>query len=436
MSEHRITENVSTKFQRIAELACKDQNMRFTSLAHLLTPEYLQANLRKLKKRSAPGVDGMTVEEFKSSESENIEDLYNRLRAGQYRASPVLRKYIPKSNNKQRPLGIPTVEDRIVQKSVAGIIGTIYEPYFCEFSYGFRPQRSCHDALEKLRCVIDRKEIGYVVDADIKGYFDNVNHQWVRKFLSHRIADSTILRLIGKWLRSGIMEKGVLCRNEDGTPQGGPISPLLANIYLHYVLDLWFEKRFKKMVKGKCELVRYADDFVVCFQYRHEAEMFLKELGERFEKFHLELSEEKTCIVEFGKKSKQNGQTGPTGTIKSFDFLGFTHYMRKKGKRGFRVARKPCIKSRNKFLRNIRNFIRKHRDRSVWWQAYKLKAKLQGYYNYFGLRYCKPALCNIKWHTEWVWICELRKRSQRHNLQWSRMRRYPWFKILPEPKLR
>jgi RNA-directed DNA polymerase len=276
----------------------------------------------------------------------------------------------------------------------------------------------------------------YVVDADIKAYFDTVNHQWLQKFLSHRIADSTIHRLVGKWLRSGVMENGVVCRGEEGTPQGGPISPLRANIYLHYVLDLWFIKKFRPRVKGACELVRYADDFVVCFENREEAVRFLKELRERFEQFHLSVSDEKTQIVQFGKTSQLNGESGPTENPRTFDFLGFTHYMRMKGKRGYRVARKPSSKSRNKFLRNVKSFVEQHRDRNVWWQAYRLKPRLQGYYNYFGLRHCKRALQNVKWHTERIWVCELRKRSQRHKLHWSKMRRYPWFHILPEPSLR
>jgi RNA-directed DNA polymerase len=429
-------ENVSTKLQRIAEIAKKDQSLRFTSLAHLLTTEYLKINLKKLNKHAAPGVDGITVEEYWQDVDTRINDLYERLRTGRYRANPVRRVYIPKGNGKQRPIGIPTVEDRIVQRAVAEIIGIIYEPYFCDFSYGFRPGRSCHDALEKLRQIVDKQPIHYVVEADIKAYFDTVNHQWLHKFLAHRVADKTIHRLIGKWLQTGIMENGVVSRSEEGTPQGGPISPLLANIYLHYVLDLWFEKRFKTSAKGRCELVRYADDFVVCFEHKHEAERFLKELRERFEQFNLKLSEEKTQIVEFGKNSSHNGGTGPTKEPRTFDFLGFTHFMRKKGNRGYRIARKPCSRSRNKFLSNVKKFIEANRDRNVWWQAYRLKRMLQGYYNYFGLRYCKRALQNIKWHTERIWICELRKRSQRHKLYWSRMGRYPWFKVLPEPSLR
>jgi RNA-directed DNA polymerase len=411
--------------------------MRFTSLAHLLTAEYLRESFAKLNKHAAPGVDGTTVEKYRQSLDSNLGELHERLRAGRYRASPVRRVYIPKANGKQRPLGIPTVEDRIVQRAVAGIIEAIYEPYFSDCSYGFRPGRSCHDALEQLRRIVDKRPVGWVVEADIKAYFDAVNHAWLRKFLSHRIADSTILRLVGKWLRSGVMEHGVVSKSEEGTPQGGPISPLLANIYLHYVLDLWFEKRVRPRMKGVCELVRYADDFVVCFERHEEALQFMAQLRERFEQFQLTLSEEKTRIVEYGKGSSQNGSTGAAGRPRTFDFLGFTHYMRKRGKRGvYRVARKPSRKSRNKFLHAIHAFVMENRDRNVWWQAYRLKAKLQGYYGYFGLRYCAKALDHVKWHTERLWVSQLRRRSQRHRLHWSQMHRYRWFKMLPEPALR
>lgn len=438
MNGHRAAEaeSVSTKLERIATLARSDQRLKFTSLAHLLTEEYLRENLAKLNKHAAAGVDGVTVEQYRQSADEHIRGVYEQLRAGRYRASPVRRVYIPKDNGKQRPLGIPTVQDRVVQRAVAGIIQTIYEPYFCDCSYGYRPGRSCHDALEKLRQIVDRQPVRWVVEADIKAYFDTVNHAWLQKFLSDRIADNVIRRLVGKWLRSGIMENGVVSKSEEGTPQGGPISPLLANIYLHYVLDLWFKLRVKAQMRGVCELVRYADDFVVCFEHREEAQKFMLMLRERFKQFHLELSDEKTRVVEFGKYSSRNGQKG-TEETRTFDFLGFTHYMRKRSKRGvYRLARKPSAKRRRRFLRSTQEFLSKHRQRDVWWQAYRLKAKLQGYYAYYGLRHCKKTLEHLKWHVERIWVSQLRRRSQRHKLQWSRMHRYPWFCLLPEPMLR
>lgn len=427
---------VSTPLSRIATLAKQDKQVKFTSLAHLLTPEYLKDSFHKLNKKGAPGADGMTMEVFEANLDTEIDQLWYELRNGTYRATPVRRKYIPKANGKQRPLGIPTIRDRTAQRAISDILGLIYEPYFCECSYGFRPGRSCHDALERLRTGIERQPIGWVVDVDIKGYFDNVNHRWMLEFLRHRIADKTLLRLISKWLKAGILEDGMVVRSERGTPQGGPLSPLLANIYLHYVLDLWFERKFRPSCTGAVSLVRYADDFVVCFEFKVGAERFLQVLKERFAQFHLEVSEEKTKQVKFGRRSSENGKTGPASTPRTFDFLGFTHYMRKRGKRGFRVARKPSRKSRDKFLRQTKEWLATVRHFSVWWQAKILRRKLQGYYRYFGLRHCKAALRHVKHHVARLWILSLRRRSQKHNLWWHRVYRYPWFCSLPEPKLR
>lgn len=436
MVKPRVDDTVRTKLQRIAELAEQDKKIKFTSLAHLLTPGLLRESLLKLNQYGAAGVDDETVSDFKADLEVNIDKLWHELRSGKYRPRPVKRVYIPKEDGSQRPLGIPSVRDRIVQRAVSEIVSKIYEPYFCDCSYGFRPGRSCHDALETLRRQIDLSPIRFILDADIKAYFDEVNHNWLIEFLQHRIADKTLIKLIRKWLKSGIMEKGVVARSEEGTPQGGPLSPLLANIYLHYVLDLWFEHKVRPMMKGACALIRYADDFVVCFEHRAEAEQFQRHLEDRFAQFNLKLSAEKTKLIEFGRNSNHNGRCGPHAEARTFDFLGFTHYMRKRGKRGYRLARKPSRKSRNRFLKKAKKWLGDNRDRSEWYQAKRLKRMLQGYYNYFGLRHCKAALKHIKWNLERLWVTELRKRSQRHKLYWSRMKRYPWFKSLPSPKLR
>ena len=338
-----------------------------------------------------------------------------------------------KAGGKLRPLGIPTVRDRTVQRAVSEIVSIIYEPYFLEFSYGFRPGRSCHDALEQLRLNIDRNPVQIVYDADIKGYFDAVSHEWMMRFLQDRISDRTLLRLIQKWLRAGILDNGVIIRSEEGTPQGGPLSPLLANVYLHYVLDLWFEKTFKPTCQGHCSLVRYADDFVVSFSHRGEALRFANELKARFSRFGLSLSEEKTRLVEFGKLSIAKCKPGPKKEPTTFNFLGFTHYMRKRPKRGYKVARKPCKKSRNKFLQSVKDWTNKHRDLSVKFQAKVLRQKLNGYYNYFGLRHCVKSLKHTKWHVERIWVQALRRRSQKHRLYWSRLQKLPWFLSLPKP---
>lgn len=438
MTGLRAVQDVSPEFQRVVFKAKQDQRVRFTSLAHLLSPDFLKQSYRKLNRHGAPGVDGITMAAFGDTLETAIDHLWQEIRAGRYRASPVRRVYIPKANGKLRPLGVPTVRDRTVQRAVGELLGAVYEPYFKDFSYGFRPGRSTHDALEALRVTIDRAPIGWVVEADIASFFDTVNHQWLMKFLQHRIADRVVLRLVAKWLKAGAMEQGVVSRSEDGTPQGGPLSPLLANIYLHYVLDLWFDHRFRPSVAGACHLIRYADDFVVCFQHKHEAERFCQELEARFAAFGLSLAAEKTRLIEFGKASAQNGRIGPSDQPRSFDFLGFTHYMRNRGKTEavWRVARKPSRKSRTKFLDTIRDWLDRNRHLSVWGQAKILQAKLRGYYAYFGLRYCLPALRHICWHVGRLWVLSLRRRSQRHRLWWRTVVQKPWFQSLPQPTLR
>ena len=436
----RNAEDVFTKLQRIETLAKQDVELKFTSLAHLLTPELLHHALEKLNKYGAPGVDGVTVKEFASKAEENIATIYLELKEMKYRAGNVRRAHIPKSDRQLRPLGIPTVRDRVVQSAMAMIVQKIYEPYFLDVSYGFRPGRSAHDALEAIKTAVDKNPINWIVDVDIRGYFDHVNHDWMIKFLEHRIADTTMLRLVSKCLKAGILDNGVVTRNEEGTPQGGPISPLLANIYLHYVLDLWFEKQYKPKCLGHSFMVRYADDFVVGFERKEAAKQFLDDLKKRFAEFGLEIAEDKTQIVRFGRNSTaEDGSTGgpktPTGTFK---FLGFTHYMKQRGdgtKRRPMVARKPKIKSRNKFLRNVKEWLKKCMHTSVPWQKKKLSIRLNGYYRYFGLMHCKPALEHVKHHVERLWITTLRRRSQKHNLHWSTVTKQAWFR-LPEPFLK
>jgi RNA-directed DNA polymerase len=433
---HRNEESVYTKLQRIEELAKEDVTVKFTSLAHL-KPELLKGALLRINPYGAPGVDGITIQQFLENMDKNIEELYQDLKGMKYRADNVRRAYIPKSNGKLRPLGIPTVRDRVVQSAVASIIERIYEPYFLEISYGFRPKRSAHHALEAIRKSVDRNAVNWIVDVDIRGYFDHVNHKWMIKFLEHRIVDKTILRLISKWLKAGIMENGIVVRNEEGTPQGGPISPLLANIYLHYVLDLWFEKEYKRKCQGFSFLARYADDFVVGFEKEEAAIQFLKDLKERLAKFGLQIAEEKTQIVKFGKKSTGNGQKKLNETPRTFKFLGFTHYMRQRGdgtRRGPVVARKPKQESRNKFLRNVKEWLKKCMHYPIHKQRKGLTARLKGFYNYFGLRYCLKALEHVKRHVERLWIMTLRRRSQRHKLCWHDVRGKKWFE-LPIPKL-
>lgn len=428
---------MSTTLERIAQMSTSDPLLRFTSLAHHLSPQLLRDSFASLNQDGAPGIDGVTMDQFRACLDSNIESLWLELRQGTFRATDVRRTWIPKADGKERPLGIPIVRDRVVQKALHTILSAVFEPCFLDLSHGFRPGRSAHEALDHLRKFVNKHGISTVVDADIEGFFDAVNHRWLMKFLEHRIADRTILHLVGKFLHVGVLDRGVKFRNEDGVPQGGPLSPLLANIYLHYVLDLWFDRRVQGSCEGKSFLVRYADDFVAGFAHRGDAERFLDDLRQRLAEFGLKLSEAKTKLVDFGPGSPGNGEgPGPTAGTRTFDFLGFTHYMRGRPKRGPQCAVKPSRKSRNRFLSGIKQWLVKVRDIPVWLQAKRLGQKLRGWYQYFGRRHCLPSLGHVKWHVGRLWVMSLRRRSQRHRLWWCRVRHLKWFRSLPEPVLR
>ncbi|MDL1975389.1 MAG: group II intron reverse transcriptase/maturase [Deltaproteobacteria bacterium] len=317
-------EMMETKLQRIAEKARKDSGCRFTSLFHLMNVEMLRECFRRLRKDAAAGIDKVTKAEYEENLEENLAVLVEKLHRMAYIPQSVRRVYISKpGSDKKRPLGIPALEDKLVQAGLARLLTAIYEQDFIKDSYGFRPGRSCHDALRALSCEVEGGQVHYVVDADIKGFFDNVDHEWMMKFLGHRIADKRVLRYVMRFLKAGTMEDGVVSASDKGTPQGGLISPILANIYLHYSLDLWFVGVFQKSCCGRSCIIRYADDFVVCFQREVDATRFRHELDERLAKFGLEISPEKTKIIEFGpfaeSKAKRSG-----GKAATFDFLGFT----------------------------------------------------------------------------------------------------------------
>src|SRR6476620_1003246 len=336
---------METKLLRIAELAKSHPKMKFTCLAHLLNKEALVQCHLELPNKKATGVNGTTKEQYGEHLEENIKDLISRLKSKSYRPVPVRRMYIPKvGTDKKRPLGIPEHEDKVVQKAIAKILNPIYENDFLDCSFGFRPNRNCHDALKILNHYIEKMSVNYIVDVDIKGFFDNVDHTWMMEFLKLRIADPNLLRIIGKFLKGGYMEEGRKYKTDNGTPQGGVISPILANVYLHYVLDLWFEKRVRKQCKGQAFIVRYANDFVCCFQSKSEAEQFFESLKLRLKKFNLEIAEDKTKIIPFRrfaeKDAKQKGNRKP----ETFNFLGFTHYCGKSKQGKFRVKRKSSRK--------------------------------------------------------------------------------------------
>ena len=412
---------METKLTRIAKLAKSQPSMKFTSLAHLLNEESLKQCHHELPAKKATGINGITKDIYAENLDEQIQDLTVRLKQNSYRPIPVRRMYIPKpGSKKKRPLGIPEHEDKIVQKAITKILHTIYENDFLDCSFGFRPNRNCHDALKILNYYIERKYINYVVDADIKGFFDNVDHKWMLEFLKHRINDPNLLKIIGRFLKGGYMEEGKKFETEAGTPQGGVISPILANIYLHYVLDLWFEKKIRKVCRGQAYIVRYADDFVCCFQYQRDAEIFYRELILRLNQFNLEIAEDKTKIIPFGRFAEENSKKKRKSKPPTFDFLGFTHYCSKDKNGRFRVKRKTSRKKFQAKLKQSKEWLKANRHQDIHFVMDRFTRSLKGYYNY----YC---ITGNTWHASsfrrgiikllFKW---LNRRSQKKSFDWSK----------------
>jgi RNA-directed DNA polymerase len=421
---------MSTQLDRIAAKAKADRKVRFTSLAHVLTPTFLTETWRQMNRRGASGIDGETTQQFERELETRVQDICARLKAGTYRAPPVRRVAIPKGPGKDgtRPLGIPTVEDRLVQRAVARILEAVFEGDFLDCSYGFRPGRSPHQALRALRGTIVTKKVRHLFEADIRGCFDHINHQWVRQMVAHRIADPGILRLIGKWLRAGVMQGGVVMRTAEGTPQGGPISPVLANVYLHFVLDLWFEKKFRPLCQGEAYLTRFADDFVASFQYKRDAEAFHRKLSMRFERFNLALAEEKTRLLLFGRFARGR-KAEYADKPETFEFLGFKHVCGSDRSGKFALIRIPSQKSCRQFLARTKEWLKGHRHWKRRDQQRYLTRRLDGFYQYFALHHCKPKLDWVRCEVQRQWMRALRRRSQRHRLFWSHLKSRAWFEL-------
>jgi RNA-directed DNA polymerase len=421
---------MSTQLEQIAAKAKTDRTLRFTSLAHLITPEFLIETWRQMNRRGASGVDGETTKEFERELEARVQDICARLKAGTYRAPPVRRVEIPKGPGKvgTRPLGIPTVEDRLVQRAVARIVEAVFEADFLDCSYGFRPRRSAHQALRTLRSTLVTKKVRHLYEADIRGYFNHINHQWLTRMVAHRIADGVILRLIGKWLRAGVMQDGVVIRTEEGTPQGGPLSPLLANIYLHFVLDLWFEKKMRPWCQGEAYLTRFADDFVASFQYKRDAESFDRYLRKRFARFNLELADEKTRLMLFGRFAAER-KAEYSERPETFEFLGFKHVCGTDRHGTFAVIRIPNPKSCRKFLARTKEWLVEHRHWKRRDQQHQLTMMLRGFYQYFALPHCKPKLDAVRHEVQLQWVRVLRRRSQRHRLFWCYLKSRSWFEL-------
>ena len=428
---------METKLLRIAELAKSEPKMKFTSLTHLLNEQSLTQCHQELPNKKATGVNGTTKEQYSENMEENIRDLVCRLKSKSYRPVPVRRMYIPKLNsNKKRPLGIPEHEDKIVQKGITKILNTIYENDFLDCSFGFRPNRNCHDALKILNQYIEKRAVSYIVDVDIKGFFDNVDHKWVIEFLKLRIADPNLLRIISRFLKGGYMEEGKKHKTDNGTPQGGVISPILANVYLHYVLDLWFEKVVKKQCKGQAYIVRYAADFVCCFQHKSEAQQFFHSLKLRLKKFKLEIAEDKTKIIPFGRFAENNAKREGNSKPATFDFLGFTHYCGKSKQGKFRVKRKSSRKKVQGKLRETKEWLKTNRNKDIHTIMDRFRRSLIGYYNYYCITDNTQTVNNFKEKIEYLLFKWLNRRSQRKSFTWDKFRlflnKYP----LPSPRIK
>lgn len=415
---------VSQGLAGVRKAAKAGKETKFTALLHHLSAQLLSDSFYALRRKAAAGADGISWQEYETGLEGRLKDLHGRIHRGAYRAQPSKRVYIPKADGRLRPLGIAALEDKIVQQAVATILNQIYEEDFLGFSYGFRPGRNPHQALDALVVAISRKKVNWILDADIRGFFDNLSHEWMLRFLMHRIADPRMLRLIQKWLKAGVLEEGVWQETKIGTPQGAVISPLLANIYLHYVFDLWVEKwRRRKQAPGGGEVivVRYADDFVLGFQHRSDADRFLKELQERMAKFGLELHPEKTRLVEFGKYAETRRAQRGEGKPKTFDFLGFTHISGKDSKGNFVVKRHTIGKRMRAKLAAIKQQLRSRMHEGVEQTGKWLKSVVEGYYNYHAVPGNLEVLKDFRHRLTRLWRQVLRRRSQRTQLTWERM---------------
>jgi len=407
---------------------------RFTALLHHLTVRRLRDGFYALKRNAAPGVDGVTWGDYERGLEDRLKDLHDRVHRGAYRAQPSRRAYIAKTDGRQRPLGIAALEDKIVQQAVVTILNAIYEVDFRGFSYGFRPGRSPHQALDALNAGIQRKRVNWILDADIRGFFDNMDHEWTMKFIAHRVADNRVLRLIRKWLKAGVSEDGEWSETKVGTPQGAVISPLLANAYLHYVFDLWAEAWREKVATGHMIVVRYADDLVVGFQHRAEAERFLRQFQERLAKFGLEIHPEKTRLIEFGRFAVVNRKQRAAGKPETFTFLGFTHYCGTNSKGHFVVWRRTAAKRMRAKLQAIKQELRRKMHESVSVVGEWLKRVVEGYYRYHAVPGNIMVLGRFRDRLCRLWRQVLRRRSQRRRPDWDQLR--PNFeRWIPRPRI-
>jgi len=427
---------MQVKLNQIAIRAKQDKRLKFTSLIHHVNEANLAECYRELKANKACGIDGETVEAYGKNLQERLNQLVESMKSKQYRPKPVKRVYIPKAGkNEKRGLGIPSVEDKLVQIMLKKILEQIYEAEFLDVSYGFRPKLSCHDAVKALHKAVMTKPINYIVEVDIKGFFDNVNHYWLQRCLEEKIVDRNLLWLVRRFLKAGVVEDGKQLATELGTPQGGVISPLLANIYLHYVLDLWFKKEIKSQAKGRMELIRYCDDFVVCCESEKDAKNFLELLHTRLEKFGLQVSENKTKVLKFGRQVWKQAQRSKE-KVETFTFLGFTHYCGKSRQGYFVIGHKTSKENLSRKLKETKEWLKKIRNKlrlKDWWPV--LKSKLIGHYNYFGVSGNYRCLTKFYQSVFWMLFKWINRRSHKKSMNVEQYQNYLQWNPLPTPRI-
>jgi RNA-directed DNA polymerase len=420
---HSAGPDVSNGLDRVREVARQDKDARFSALLHHVDFNRLWAAYWAIRPEAAPGVDGVTWEDYGWDLEGNLRSLLVRVHSGAYRASPSRRVYIPKADGRQRPLGIATLEDKVLQRAVVEVLNAIYEEDFLGFSYGFRPGRSPHHALDALSVGIERKKVNWVLDADLRDFFTSLDHSWLEKFLEHRIADKRVLRLIRKWVNAGVIEDGEWKASAGGTPQGASASPLLANIYLHYVLDRWVRQWRRQHAHGDVIIVRFADDFVAGFEHQADAQQFLSDLRERLAKFSLELHPDKTRLIEFGRNAARSRAARGVGKPETFDFLGFTHFCGKTKNGRFWMKRKTISKRMRAKLAEVKDQLRRRMHHPIPEQGRWLASVVRGHLAYYAVPGNTDSVAAFRTQVTRLWFKTLRRRSQRNRLNWARMSR-------------
>jgi RNA-directed DNA polymerase len=427
-------QGVSSDLDRVRRVARKDRDVRFTALLHHVSVDRLREAYRAISPNAAAGVDGVTWRDYGLDLEDNLRDLHARVHRGAYRARPTRRVFIPKTDGRLRPLGVASLEDKILQRAVVEVLNAVYEQDFLGFSYGFRQGRSQHDALDALAVGITHKKVSFVLDADISDFFTGLDQSWLVKFLEHRIADKRVLRLIQKWLRAGIIEDGEWSSTEEGTAQGASASPLLSNVFLHYVFDLWADQWRRRNARGDVILVRYADDYVAGFEQREDAERFLVDLRERFAEFGLELHPDKTRLIEFGRFAAERRKRRGLRKPETFDFLGLTHICATNRRGGFKLKRVTSKKKMQAKLKSVKTEMRKRMHDPIPEQGHWLAGVLQGHYNYYAVPDNSEAMRGFRRRVIWHWRQTLRLRSQKSKITWKRIDRLA-ARWLPQPRI-